>query len=87
MDRAMFVNVLIQGKSPTYPVRTSELVTWVTAQQVAFSCLRDPDGADFRAEQLLGGTMTGYIVERATRKILVKDIPETDVLKKLDTLP
>ncbi len=87
MDKAMFINVIIEGSAPTYPVTKSQLAIWVSNEQIAFSCLRDPDGAKFHAEDVLGGTMTAYVVERATRKILVKDLPETDVLRQLDTLP
>jgi hypothetical protein len=87
MDRAMFINVLIEGKSPTFPVTKTELSSWVSFEELAFTCVKDLDGVAFNAQTILGAVMTGYIVERATRKVVVKDLPETDVLKKLDTLP
>jgi len=87
MGKAMFINVVAEGRGPIYSVTKSELAAWVANEQIAFSCLRDPDGADFNARDVLGTTMTGYIVERATRKIVIKDLPETDVLRQLDTLP
>ena len=60
---------------------------WVGSEKEAFTVVRDPDGAGFNAKKLLGIKMTTYIVERETRKIVVKGTPETDVLPKLDTLP
>ncbi len=83
----MFINVLVEGTTPTNPVTKSQVGIWANNEVLAFSCLRDPDGAGFNAKKVLGIKMTTYIVERATRKIVVKGSPETDVLPQLDTLP
>jgi len=83
----MFVNVLLEGVNPSTPVTKAQVGLWASSEKEAFTVVRDPDGANFNAKKLLGIKMTTYIVERETRKIVVKGNPETDVLPKLDTLP
>ena len=68
----MIVVVFDEGRYAGTDVTRSELDAWVTSLKIPFSTLRDPDGAPLRAEAVLGGKDTSYVVERSTRRIVAK---------------
>jgi hypothetical protein len=85
--KATFVQVLIEGTTPTTPVTKTNVDAWVSTIKIPYTIGRDPDGKAFEAKKALGPKMTAYILERATRKILAKGSSEVDLLPELDKLP
>ena len=87
MGKSMFIGIVVEGTNPSTPVTKNQLAIWINGLKTPFTFLRDPDGADFAAKKIIGNKMTTYIVERATRKILVVGDNEADTLPELEKLP
>ncbi len=81
-DKAMFVDVLMEGANPITPVTHGNLDTWIAANKLPFSALRDPDTSPGRAKAVLGEKEKTYVVDRATGRVLVA----TDVFSALEAL-
>ncbi len=91
MGKAMFVNVVIEGRTPDDPATKGQVGLWASGLKLPFTVMRDPDGAQFNAKKTLGVKMNTYIVERTTMKIVAKGKPpsitEAEMIPKLKALP
>jgi hypothetical protein len=85
--KAMFVEILIEGITPTDGVTLANANAWIKALSVPFTTLYDQDPATFTAEKIYGPKETTYIVERATLKIVAKATTPETALTTLATLP
>lgn len=85
--KAMFVDVVIEGATPTTPTTTANLDAWIAGMKNPFSTLIDADPSTFAAKATLGIKETTYVVERATGKILIKTASPVDGLTQLGALP
>ena len=88
MAKAMFINVMIEGTNPTTAITKTQTTLWASNQKLPFSVFRDVEGAEpFTAKKVLGIKMTTYVIERATRKIVVIGENEADTVPELEKLP
>ncbi len=78
--------MLTEGPNPSTPAAKLHLDSWIETVKVPYSTFRDPDDAPFIIRDEVAGKHTGFILERATRKIVFVG-PETTALAKLETLP
>jgi len=86
-SKAFFIDILIEGSTPTTATTESNLTSWITALKVPFSTARDVDPSAYTSKTLYGIRETTYIVERDTRKIVAKTTSIENGLTKLDALP
>ncbi len=82
----MFVQLLTEGSSPERPSTKFYLDNFVNTVKIPYTSFRDPDDKPFFIAESIGEKHTGFILERATRKILFKG-DEAAALGKLETLP
>lgn len=80
--KAIFVDVVVEGVTPTTSPTRDNLDTWINVSKIPFTTARDRDSAVGRARDVLGSKETTYIVDRATRRILVV----TDIFTAIDEL-
>jgi hypothetical protein len=85
--KAMFVDVVIEGATPTTPTTKPNLDAWVAGMKNAFSTMMDVDASPFATKSTLGIKETSYVLERASGKILVKTSSPLDALTQLAALP
>jgi len=85
--KAMFVDLLTEGSTPTSATTDVELRSWVNALKVPFTTARDPDGAGFSIRTTYGIKETTYIVDRATMTIVAKAKTPEAALTALEGLP
>ncbi len=86
-DKAMFVDLLTEGTTPTSLATDVQVRAWVNSLKVPFTTARDPDGSDFAIRTIYGVKETTYIVDRATMIIVAKAKTPEDALTALDALP
>ncbi len=91
VGKAMFVDIVVEGKTPDDATTKLQVGSWATALKLPFTVMRDPDGANFFVKKTIGVKMSTFIVERATMKIVAKGKPpsitEREMLPKLKALP
>ena len=85
--KAQFVEIVIEGATPTTPTTTSDLDSWVSALSVPFTSAIDADPSTFTTKKTYGIKETTYIVERSTMKIVAKETSAAAALTTLDSLP
>ncbi|MGZ3417467.1 MAG: hypothetical protein ACXVEF_43550 [Polyangiales bacterium] len=85
--KTMFVEILIEGITPTDAVTSSNVNAWIKGLSVPFTTLFDADPASFTTEKVFGVKETTYIVERTTMKIVAKATTPEAALTTLATLP
>ena len=86
----MFVQLIEEGKTPSDGVTKQNLDAWIISVKVPYTTLMGAASAGdpFALKTALGAKETIYIVERATRKILAKQVANmTGALDKLAALP
>jgi hypothetical protein len=87
-DKALFVDLMIEGLGPSSGVTSSELRAWVDALRIPFSAAFDVDpSSSFTIRSMYGVKETTYIVERTTMKIVAKASTPQDGLTALAALP
>lgn len=86
-SKAMFVDLMVEGETPTTPATGTDLDAWIKALAVPFTTAYDADAASFAIKSTLGIKETAYVIDRTTRKILVKAATAQDALNALDALP
>jgi hypothetical protein len=86
-DKAMFVEIVVEGTTPTVPPTVANLNAWVNSLRVPFTSAIDADPSTFTAKKTYGIKETTYIVDRATMKIVGKAATPEDGLTVLDGLP
>jgi hypothetical protein len=85
-SKVQFVEILIQGTTPTKPATKSNLDSWVSVLAVPFTSVIDIEPS-LALEGLYGPKETTYVIERATRKIVLKTATPAVALGKLAALP
>ena len=85
--KAQFVEIVVEGATPTTPATAADLDSWVTALSVPFTSAIDADPATFTTKKTYGIKETTYIVERSTMKIVAKEATAAAALTTLDSLP
>lgn len=85
--KAMFVDLVIEGETPTTPTTKVDLDAWVAGMKNPFSTLMDADPTTFATKSTLGIKETSYILDRASGTILVKTSSPLDAVTKLAALP
>ena len=70
----MFLQVMIEDADvPDGPATHAQLDSWISARKVQFPMFIDAEGsAPFTIKKMLGPRETGYTVELATMKILLR---------------
>ena len=86
-DKAVFVNVLVEGKTPAKPALKADLDSWIKELSVPFTVVTDVAEAPFAAKKAWGVRETTYVLDRATMKILVRKANAALALKELEKLP
>lgn len=86
-QKAMFVDIVIEGATPTTPTTKPNLDAWVAGMKNPFSTMMDVDASTFATKSTLGIKETAYVLDRATGKILVKNSSPLDALTQLAALP
>jgi hypothetical protein len=84
--KVQFIELLIQGATPTKPATKANLDNWVATLQVPFTSVIDIEPR-LALESVYGEKETTYVVERATRKIVLKTPTPLVALGKLASLP
>ena len=85
-EKAEFIQLLTEGSTPEKPSTKTQLDSWISVIKVPYSAFRDPDDKPFFIFDNIGEKHTGFLLERATRKILFKG-DEAATLGKLASLP
>ncbi len=85
--KATFVNLLVEGDTPSKPATKSNLQTWASQLKVPFTIGCDLGDTPFALKKELGPRETAYIIERATMKVIYKGPNVASALKQLDGLP
>ncbi|MBM4342771.1 MAG: hypothetical protein FJ100_05285 [Deltaproteobacteria bacterium] len=85
--KAAFINLLVEGDTPSKPATKSNLQTWASQLKVPFTIGCDMPDTPFALKKELGPRETAYILERATMKVLYKGPNVASALKELDGLP
>jgi hypothetical protein len=85
--KAQFIEILIEGVTPTTPTTPENLDSWINALSVPFTSAIDADPTTFTTKKTYGIKETTYIVERSTMKIVAKEASAAAALTTLDTLP
>jgi hypothetical protein len=86
--KAIFVDLLVEGRTPDDVATQANLDSWAKALRVPYSVARDPDGVQFRIRSEIGPNKTAMLLELATMKIVAKSPSDyADVVGKLKTAP
>ena len=85
--KAQFVEIVVEGTTPTVATTVPNLNNWVNSLKVPFTSAIDADPATFATKKKYGIKETTYIVERTTMKILAKATTPENALPMLDALP
>jgi hypothetical protein len=89
-SKALFMQLMIEDAAvPDGPATRDQLDSWINARKVQFPMFIDAEGSPaFTLKKLLGPRETGYTVELATMKILLRSAvgQYTKNLDLLDTL-
>lgn len=85
--KAAFINLLVEGDTPSKPATKSNLQTWASQLKVPFTIGCDLGDSPFALKKELGPRETAYILERATMKVLYKGPNVAGALAELDKLP
>jgi len=87
-DKAMFVDLMTEGSTPTSGMNQTELRSWISALKVPFTTAYDVDpSTSFTIRKTYGIKETTYIVDRATMTIVAKTATPEDGLNALAALP
>ena len=87
-DKAMFVDLMTEGPTPTSGMTQTELRSWIGALKVPFTAAYDVDpSTSFTIRKTYGIKETTYIVERTTMKIVAKTATPEDGMNALAGLP
>ena len=83
----MFLQIMIEDAAvPDGPATHDQLDSWINARKVQFPMFIDAEGsAPFAIKKRLGPRETGYTIELATMKILLRS-PVGSYTKNLDLL-
>lgn len=80
------MQLLTEGSAPEKPALKLHLDNFVNVVKIPYSSFRDPDDKPFYIVDSIGEKHTGFVLDRATRKILFKG-DEAAALGKLAALP
>ena len=87
-DKAMFVELMTEGSTPTSGMNQVELRSWVSTYKVPFTIAYDADpSTSFAIRKTYGIKETTYIVDRTTMTIVAKTATPEDGLTALAGLP
>ena len=87
-DKSMFVQFIVEGSTPSKVATKANLDTWTNSLKVPWTIAIDPDTVPpFTIKTTYGLKETGYIIDRATRKILYKGNDTSTVFNKLKSMP
>ena len=86
-SKTMFLEILIEGTTPTAPPTITNANNWIKALNVPFSTAIDATPSTFTTKKTYGVKETTYIVERTTMKIVAKAKTPEEGLTALSALP
>lgn len=86
-SKAMFVELIVEGSTPTTPITEPQLRAWVNGLKVPYTTAIDVDPSTFAIKKSYGIKETAYVIERDTRKILAKTKTIEDGLTALEAQP
>ena len=78
-DHVTFINVLIEGDTPTKPARKSHIDAWLKAYKPTFAVVADAFETPIAARPALGLREAAVLVDRDSRRIIAR----ADTLAKL----
>ncbi|MSQ84493.1 MAG: hypothetical protein EXR77_16705 [Myxococcales bacterium] len=85
--KAAFINMLVEGDTPSKPASKSNLESWASQLKVPFTVGGDLPDAPFALRKHLGNKETSYVIERTTMKVLFKGPNIAAAIAELDKLP
>ena len=86
--KAIFVDLLVEGKTPSDFATQPNLDSWVKGLSIPYTVGRDPDGVEWRIRSQVGKNKTALLVELSTMKVLAKSATDySEVLEKLEAAP
>ena len=68
----MFVDMLVEGATPSTPMTEANLDSWINGLKVPFTTAMDADPSSYEVKTTLGNKETAYVIERASMKIVAK---------------
>ena len=71
-DHVTFINVLIEGDTPTKPARKSHIDAWLSAYKPPFAVVADAFESPLAARPALGLREAAVLVDRDTRRIIAR---------------